>query len=314
MPVSLQRPGRRAFTLIELLVVIAIIAVLIGLLLLAVQKVREAANRLKCQNNLKQIGLALHNYHDSHGVLPPGAHGRGNQFGFHVLILPHVEQDNLYNSPTQFDFTRSWSNNSPPNPTISGAMQTRVPLWYCPSFDQEKGTHSYFGSITVYSVHYHGVMGAKGPGYSFQGASTPAERGGFADNGVLYRDSKVRLTDIPDGTSTTFAVGEIAWAPERLPNGGYTMHRRGWVQGVDGTGDSNTAHACKNVTFGINVRGYVSSPVIEYFNDVSFGSRHAGGANFLYADGSTRFVQQDVAIALYRASASRNGGEVQGVP
>lgn len=139
----------------------------------------------------------------------------------------------------------------------------------------------------------------------------PAERGGFANNGVLYRDSKVRLTDITDGTSNTFAVGEIAWAPERIAGGGYTMHRRGWVQGFDGTGVANTAHSCKNINFGINVRGYTSSPVIEYFNDISFGSLHSGGANFLYADGSVHFVQQGVDIALYKASASRDAGEVR---
>jgi prepilin-type processing-associated H-X9-DG protein len=268
----------------------------------------------RCSNNLKQIGLALHNYHGSRGVLPPGGNSTGNQFGFHVFLLPYIEQDNLYNDPNMFDFSRSYTINVPPNPTISGAMQTRVPLWYCPSFSLEKGTHSTFGDIVVYSVHYHGVMGAKGPGYSFQGASTPASRGGFANNGVLYRDSKVRLTDITDGTSNTFAVGEIAWAPEAIPGGGYTAHRRGWVQGFDGTGDANTAYACKNINFGINVRGYTASPVVEYFNDISFGSRHPGGTHFLYADGSVRFVQQDVDIAVYKATASRNGNEVQVVP
>ncbi len=300
---------RRAFTLIELLVVIAIIATLMALLLPAIQKVREAASRIRCQSNLRQICIALHNYHNDHGVLPPGGNSAGNQFGFHVFLLPYLEQTNLHNDSNLLDFSRSYTSNTPPNPTISGAMQTRVPLWYCPSFDLEKGTHSNFGNIAVYSVHYHGVMGAKGPGYTFQGASTPATRGGFADNGVLYRDSAVRLTDIRDGTSNTLAVGEIAWAPERIAGGGYTAHRRGWVQGFDGTGVANTAHSCKNINFGVNVRGYTASPVIEYFNDISFGSQHAGGANFVYADGSVRLVPPTVDIALYKAAASRNGGE-----
>src|SRR5262249_36616852 len=216
------------------------------------QKVREAANRLKCQNNLKQIGLALHAYHDSYAVLPPGGNGSGNQLGFHVFILPYIEQSSLYNDPTMFDFTQTWAM-APPTP-FDRALQVRVPLWYCPSFPEEQGVHSFRTSVVVNTVHYHGVMGAKGPGYSFDGASTPPTRGGFANNGVLYRDSKVRLTDIPDGSSNTFMVGEIAWAPERIPDGGYTHHRRGWIQGTDGTGVANTAHACKNINFGINVR------------------------------------------------------------
>jgi prepilin-type N-terminal cleavage/methylation domain-containing protein/prepilin-type processing-associated H-X9-DG protein len=301
--------ARRAFTLIELLVVIAIIAILIGLLLPAVQKVREAAARSKCQNNLKQIGLALHTYHDANSALPPGATSQGSFFGFHVLILPYIEQGNLYADPSRVNFSKPWWDDA-----NNGIMQTRVPIYYCPSFDLEKGTNSLTGA-PVYSTHYFGVMGAKGPGYSFQGAATPTQRGGFADNGVLYRDSKVPLTDVPDGTANTFAVGEIAWAPENVPGGGYAMHRRGWVEGADGTADGGTAHACKNVNFALNARGYVASgTTVEFFNDISFGSRHAGGANFVFADGSVRFVAQSVELALYKNTASRNGGEVSVVP
>jgi prepilin-type N-terminal cleavage/methylation domain-containing protein/prepilin-type processing-associated H-X9-DG protein len=303
---DLRRP---AFTLIELLVVIAIIAILIGLLLPAVQKVREAAARTKCQNNLKQIGLALHNYHDANAALPPGGTTGASLFGFHVFILPFIEQANLYADPSRINFSKPWWDDA-----NNGVMQTRVPIYYCPSFDLEKGTNSLTGA-SVYSTHYFGVMGAKGPGYSFQGAATPVQRGGFADNGVLYRDSQVRLTDVPDGTANTFAVGEIAWAPEALPGGGYAMHRRGWVEGVDGAGDGNTAHACKNINFALNARGYVASVMtVEYFNDISFGSRHGGGANFVFADGSVRFVAQSVEVALYKNTASRNGGEVNTVP
>jgi prepilin-type N-terminal cleavage/methylation domain-containing protein/prepilin-type processing-associated H-X9-DG protein len=301
-------PPRRGFTLIELLVVIAIIAVLIGLLLPAVQKVRAAAARAQCANNLKQIGLALHNYHDANDVLPPGANSHGNEFSFHVLILPFIEQGNLYADPSRLNFNLPWS-----NPANDGAMQMRIPIYYCPSFPQERGTNSLTGA-SVYSVHYHGVMGAKGPGYSFQGLTMPAERGGFADNGMLYRDSMVRLSDVPDGTSNTFMVGEIAWDPTKVPGAGYAEHRRGWVEGVDGTGDANTAYCCKNVNFALNAHGYTASPTVLYFNDVSFGSQHPGGANFVYADGSVHFVAAAVDLTLYKNTASRNGGEVAVVP
>jgi prepilin-type N-terminal cleavage/methylation domain-containing protein/prepilin-type processing-associated H-X9-DG protein len=308
------RRTRRGFTLIELLVVIAIIAILIALLVPAVQKVREAAARVQCQNGLKQIAVALHGYHDQKKMLPPGGLGptTTHGMGFHVLILPYIEQTSLMNDPTKFDFARSWTSNTPANPTVSGGMNTRVAIFYCPSFQQDRGDYSIMTSIKVYTTHYHGVMGAKGPGYSFQGASTPPSRGGFADNGVLYRDSTVRLTDISDGTSNTLMVGEMAWAPELIPGGGYAHHRRGWAQGFDGTADASTAHSCKNVNFGLNVRGYVTTPVIEYFNDVSFGSTHAGGgANFAFADGSIRFVNQDVDIAIYKATASRANSETK---
>ena len=303
---------RRAFTLVELLVVIAIIGVLVALLLPAVQAAREAARRMQCQNHLKQLGLALHNYHDTVLTLPCGGLSGGNQMGFHVFILPYLEQNSLLNDATKFNFALSWSNlTANPNPNISGGMQARVPTYYCPSQILQKGTHSNNTSMIVYTTHYFGVMGAKGVGYTFQGASTPPERGGFADNGVLYRDSKVRFAEISDGTSNTLLVGESAWSPERIRGGGYLHHRRGWIQGFDGTGVGNTAHACKNINFGINVRGYTQAPVVEYFNDVSFGSQHPGGANFVFCDGSTRFVTANVDIALYKATASRGTGEAQ---
>jgi prepilin-type N-terminal cleavage/methylation domain-containing protein/prepilin-type processing-associated H-X9-DG protein len=306
-----RRP-RRAFTLVELLVVIAIIGVLVALLLPAVQAARESARRMSCQNNIKQCGLAIQNYHDIYLTLPTGGLGTGNQMGFHVFILPLIEQGNLYNDSTKFNFNASWTVLT--STTVTGGMQAKVPAFYCPSFFEQKGVHSNNTSMVVYTTHYFGVMGAKGPNYTFQGASTPSSRGGFANNGVLYRDSKVRLAEITDGTSNTFAVGEISWYPEKVPGGGYAASRRGWAQGFDGEADGSTAHSCKNINFGINVRGYTATPVVEYFNDVSFGSLHPGGANFVYCDGSTRYIPANVDIALYKATASRGDGETTVVP
>jgi prepilin-type processing-associated H-X9-DG protein len=284
--------------LIELLVVIAIIAILIGLLLPAVQKVREAAARMKCQNHLKQFGIALHAYHDTNNRLPPGGSGPasgsfvslGGNLGFQFHILPYVEQQNLYTSGSitaNFDVA--------PNLALASVV---VPIYQCPSAPV---TDSQNTSQPGKTIHYYGNMGPKGTNAATNTAynySNTGGHGGFSLQGVLSVNSQVRLTDINDGTSNTFMVGEISWQKANT----YRPWHRGW--------DGSAMGSAKNVVNAINTAPYNGS---NNFNEVSFGSQHSGGANFALADGSVRFVTDGVSMAAYLAAASRDGGEIGGL-
>src|SRR5262245_25861669 len=290
---GIRRPP--AFTLIELLVVIAIIAVLIGLLLPAVQKVREAANRMSCTNNLKQIGLGLHNYHDAHSHFPPGGTTSRNQgLGFLVIILPYLEQSNLHGL---FDFGQdSLSDN---NVRLGFS---KAPLYLCPSRVRllSEASFEYVGGEKPFSTHYYGNMGPKIAGSDRYRVDYPtgATQGGWAQQGILGKDTRVRIGEITDGTSNTFLAGEISFDKP-----GFRMWTRGcW------TNSGLPCSSCRNVTYAINSTGYNGS---NNYNDVSFGSRHPGGANFLFADGAVRFVRESVPMPVYLATASRDGGEAE---
>jgi prepilin-type N-terminal cleavage/methylation domain-containing protein len=299
-----------AFTLIELLVVIAIIAVLIGLLLPAVQKVREAANRMKCANNLKQIGLALHLYHDSHSRFPTGA-TVSNNLGWNVTVLPYLEQTALY---ARFDLGPGPFNGGPnregPNKNVHAL--NRLAVYLCPSATAELAVHpssTLVDGRPTYAKHYYGIMGPKGDnpasGTAYQFDPNPRGQGGFALQGILGRDTTTRLADVTDGTSTTLLVGEIS-----RPDGDGAS----WVRGIAfGTtvSQANGMSAAKNVNYGINI---LLRPVsADQFNDISFSSNHPGGAQFVLADGSARFVAENISSAVYKAAASRNGGEMMGL-
>jgi prepilin-type N-terminal cleavage/methylation domain-containing protein/prepilin-type processing-associated H-X9-DG protein len=296
---------RRAFTLVELLVVIAIIAILIGLLLPAVQKVREAASRLRCQNNLKQLGLALHTYHDAYLHFPPGG-VTTSELSWHVLILPYIEQGNLYNQfnlgPGSFD----GANGTGPHKNEYAA--NRIAPFLCPSSPVERmevlndDAPELIGGangVLPYTAHYYGVMGPKGTnpvtGQPY-GWMNVGGHGGFATQGVLGKDSKVSLSLIPDGTSNTFAVGELSRTNAPAAN-----RYRSWVRGCD---TAPVCAGCRNVVNPIN------APSVATFSDIAFGSQHSGGTNFLLADGSVRFVSEGINLDVYKAAASRDGGEV----
>src|SRR5438046_1669421 len=202
-------PSRRqGFTLIELLVVIAIIGVLIGLLLPAVQKVREAAARTQCKNNLKQIGLAFHNYHAAQGSFPPGFASQaatvdgpslGPGWGWAAHLLPYFEQDNLYR---QIDFTKDIA-----HPANAQARMTSLRIFLCPSDNSPRPTFTVRddAGTAICDVAFANYVGMAGvyevTGYPDTSNGSP---------GVLLRNSRVRVTDITDGSSNTLFVGERA--------------------------------------------------------------------------------------------------------
>ncbi|QDU29092.1 hypothetical protein ETAA8_41990 [Anatilimnocola aggregata] len=322
LPLREHRPGacahravssNRAFTLVELLVVIAIIGVLVALLLPAVQAAREAARRMKCQNNLKQISLAWHNYHDTYGSLPPGClSASGLSWG--VFILPFVEQKPLYD---KFTFSAGDYNN--PAATKNHLAMNKVAFYLCPSSQAQKmmlGTPNHVnpadfindpagypaGQYAPYTNHYYGSMGPLGAsvlGGSYQQRGGPTH-GYMSTEGVCIADVPYKLRDIQDGTAFTFMLGENSKHDQK-----FGSRFRSWVRGCANGGDEEVC-GCRNYVNGINV----PTPALStQFNNIAMASHHPGGANFGMCDGSIRFVADNIDLAVYKSTASRSGGE-----
>jgi len=299
----------RAFTLIELLVVIAIISVLIALLLPAVQAAREAARRAKCTNNLKQIGLAMHSYHATLDTFPPGyvSNTRGNQssgqetgpgWGWGAMLLNNLEQAPLFNS---VNFSLLTSN--------SGSMTGRtvsLNVLLCPSNTGAKGPiniNDSSGNLLVGNLapaQYVAVAGQWEP------EDFPA-----LNNGVFYRNSKNGLRDITDGSSMTLMVGERS---QNVANATWV----GMIPfGQSCNNPSWPVHDCE--ASNVLILGHTGPSPDEAWIDVpnynksgadDFHSRHPGGCNFLFCDGSVRFVKETINPQVFSFVATRSGGEV----
>ncbi|MFG0261368.1 MAG: DUF1559 domain-containing protein [Novipirellula sp. JB048] len=284
---------RNAFTLVELLVVIAIIGVLVGLLLPAVQAAREAARRMSCSNNLKQLGLALHNYHDTHQAFPLGATAITEGLSLHVGLLPFVEQTNKYE---QFIQIEPWSSTD----NLPLARDAPMPMYMCPSGPEKMADDN----AANYTTHYYGIMGPTGTnpqsGVAYK-ENTAGPHGGWAEQGLFRWGWKSKnFANITDGTSNSLAFGEISWADR---NGNNTRYRS-WTRG--GAANSYMAPA-KNIARAIN------SDYTGMFNDMSMGSEHPGGAMFGLCDGSVRFISDSIDFNTYLAAASIDGREPEGL-
>jgi prepilin-type N-terminal cleavage/methylation domain-containing protein len=279
-------PARNAFTLIELLVVVAIISILVGLLVPAVQKVREAAARIQCQNNLKQVGLALHGYHDANKRFPPGYTARGPYvdgvtdtapgWGWTAFILPYLEQAPLSN---QLDFNQPIQK--------SPQIQTGLPLLLCPS-DMTPAS-----AFQVPDAFGSTVCWAAPTSYAACCGSDASETTDATGNGVFYRNSQIRMADIRDGSSQTLLVGERAWAnangawPGAIPGG---VIRRGQSNpcqpNVPGAWYPSSTLALAHA----HLNNALADPDGSAGMD-DFSSMHVGGSFFVFADGSVHFIR-----------------------
>ncbi len=313
---------RRAFTLVELLVVIAIIAVLVGLLLPAVQAAREAARRMTCSNHLRQLVLATHLYESRRGVLPPGSrlHDLRQRAGvsWRAIVLDGVEETSLQEFIGLAD-----------NGGYTNLYPTHVPdVFVCPSSPERPTDNGAYDPSTPATLQldrgWSSYAGVNGSGATPKGVwdLTNTFNGDLYIDGVFYPGSEVRMSQVTDGTSQTLALGERAYGVTRwdpLIDGAIWDGPPGPTRRIEEV----KSIATKNVRYPINGDpgqfGYYGADTAAppganrslKINDFYFGSHHPGGAHFAMTDASVQFFRDDVDINLYRALGSRNGGEVR---
>ncbi len=321
MPQFVTNARRRGFTLIELLVVIGIIAVLIGLLLPAVQKVREAANRASCLNNLKQLALAAHHYHDTAGKFPTGARLSVDVGGrptggttLMVELLPYFEQDNLY---------KKWDDYDNRNNVAGGRNATQaqvIKILLCPSDLLPEPVWELTAETAGSPPWSRGFYGLSS--YGGNAGKRSVHTGGppsfprMTRDGLFFIDSSLGLADVTDGTSNTFLFGErfhrdlefdrrrpFVW-PDATPVGGWG--RWGYVANA-GAMFQVTLHTAAPINYRVPPGGDFST--LEN-RGCAFGSGHPGGANFAFADGSVRFLSDSTPLLMLQALSTRCGGEV----
>lgn len=320
--------SRPAFTLVELLVVIAIIGVLVALLLPAVQAAREAARRMSCGNNLKQLGIALQNYHDTFGALPPsGCFPPAASWSAQARILSFLEQENLQGL---IDWTQPYS--AAVNAKVSA---TRVTTFLCPS---EVKTGPYFsGGLTYFPVNYGINMG------TWLVFDPTTNQGG---SGIAFPNSNLNLSSIIDGTSNTIAFAEVKARQPYLresvnPNtsgvaipttaatvtgyGGMFQVDSGHAEWVEGRShhcgmtavfapNTRVPHSSGGVTYDVNFVSSREGQGNRTYSAITSRSYHRGGVQTVHVDGSVRFVAQSINVNNWRALATRDGGEVVEIP
>lgn len=305
--------NRQAFTLVELLVVIAIIGVLIALLLPAVQQAREAARRMDCSNHLKQIGLALHNHHDTYGHFPAGVKNKNNpnyssstwcsttgansdaRESWTVAILPFLEQNNRYEL---FDLDNAFtsSSNVPGVTANNNQFKLANSAYQCPSDPASRDDWS--------QTSYYGVQGG-GPAAD-ESCSTQSGNRVFYRNGVLYFNSKTKFRDMIDGTSNTFMVGESKYCltPTGRSDGIYTS----WASGskTDAYGSPYVLAAARD-QINSNPKVGLKFDTLNIMTKL-FGSYHPGGCFFLLGDGSVHFLPETMDLNIYRQLGKASDG------
>jgi len=294
-----RNPTRRGFTLIELLVVIGILAVLLGLIVPAVQRARAATARVRCANNLRQLGLALHQHHDSFHCFPAGMSLSGRQerfpyLGWQARILPFIEQDALWQSSQRAFEKERWPFNNPPHV----ALATAIPVFNCP-LDHRVSEPQF--SITGKQVAFTSYLGVEGTNQK-------------SKDGLLYRNSRTRLVEITDGTSHTLLVGE------RPPSADF---RFGWWYagaGQDGSGSLDMVLGARELIskrFGNACQSeppsFRTGRLENMCDQFHFWSLHSGGANFVFADGSVHYLPYS-SDNIFPALATRAGGETVSIP
>lgn len=328
---------RLGFTLVELLVVIAIIGILIALLLPSVQQAREAARRMQCRNNLKQIGLALHNYHSAHATLPPGrlvipVTGKGRCFSAYAHLLPFLEAETLYQ---QINFLEN-----PEDPVNAIALDQTISFFQCPS-DQHRKLQ---GNNAV-----HNYPLSTGTTYPL----SPRNPGGKPVTGIFFENSKIRFADISDGTSQTICISEtvIAEGGPKIwdgmsPTNGFVL-TQGNDNGYNGPELTDYKTQCHGIDLKLQQtrgsRWLYGAPGHSMYNhirrpndqdvdcrggiphstktdalwrvlslNVTSHSRHPGGVQSLFCDGHVQFVTDVVELKTWQAFGSRADGEVIG--
>ncbi|MEW4565794.1 DUF1559 domain-containing protein [Bremerella sp. JC770] len=303
------------FTLVELLVVIAIIGVLVALLLPAVQQAREAVRRISCNNNMKQLGLALHNYHDTFGAFPPGNYsmsssGQYNGANWRVMVLPFIEQSALHD---QLDFTARFDGDDLTGNEILSELI--VPGMLCPSsaLDPFSDPHGRNDDRAM-NINYVGISGGAPSTTQPNVGYIDCGYGWFANNGLLLTNQATKMRDATDGTSNTMIVTEQSGLTDGLER---TANYRGGWHGASSaeTADSSTCNkvwfaGTTTVRYNPNYDIITAGNSYQYRHNTVLNSFHPGGVNMMHGDGSTRFVADTIELETLKRLAVRNDGEV----